>query len=58
MIDKSRDDLMNEQRRILSECYEERRKIKVERTELETMQSKYNEESLAKVCSFAYTMSI
>ena len=49
MIDKSRDDLMNEQRRILAECYEERRRVTAEKAELEKIQGKYNRNNLDKV---------
>lgn len=53
MIDKARDDLMNEQRKILTECYEEQRRTNALKAELETNQSKYNKDSLAKVSLLA-----
>ena len=49
MIDKSRDDLMNEQRRILADCNEERRRVTAEKAELEKIQGKYNKDNLDKV---------
>jgi len=48
MIDKSRDDLMNEQRRILADCNEERRRVTAEKAELEKIQGKYNKDNLDK----------
>ena len=50
MIEKSRDDLMNEQRRIMGECYEERRKLTIEKQELQSSQSKFNKDNLERVC--------
>ena len=49
MIEKSRDELMNEQRKILSECHEERRKLAAEKSQLEALQEKYSKENLERV---------
>ncbi|XP_065065878.1 fas-binding factor 1-like isoform X1 [Rhopilema esculentum] len=48
MIEKSRDELMNEQRKILSECHEERRKLAAEKSQLEALQEKYSKENLER----------
>ena len=49
MVDKSRDELMNEQRRILANCHEEQRRVTAEKANLEEIQRKYNRENLDKV---------
>ena len=60
MVDKSRDELMTEQRKILADCYEERRRVNAEKAELDKYQSKYNKESLEKVGYFfiPYTLFV
>ncbi len=49
MVDMTREELTNDQKRIMSECYEERQRINAERSRLESAKMKYNKNNLDKV---------